>query len=78
MVSNQASMARRQRERERKAKQQEKAVQRAERREQKGKVTAPKSEDPMNDPTIDWGDAVREVKLLDVEVPDEGATETEP
>ena len=62
MASNQASMARRQRERARMQQAQEKAAKRQERREQK-KVASPSVDNPLDDPTIDWGGAVREVKL---------------
>ena len=64
MASNQASMARRQRERARMQQAQEKQAKRQERREQKSKEgTTPRADNPMEDPTIDWGGAVREVKL---------------
>jgi hypothetical protein len=62
MASNQASMARRQRERARMQQAQEKAAKRQERREQK-KGGAPSVDNPLDDPTIDWGGAVRETKL---------------
>ena len=62
MASNQASMARRQRERARMQQAQEKQAKRQERREQK-KVATPRVDNPMDDPTIDWGGAVRETKL---------------
>jgi septal ring factor EnvC (AmiA/AmiB activator) len=69
-MSNQAAMARRQRERARKQQAQEKLAKREERREQK--KTGPKvDDDPMNDPTIDWGDAVREQPILEETTPDE-------
>lgn len=58
-MANQDAMARRQRERARKQQAQEKLAKRQERREQK-KTGAGSAQDPMNDPTIDWGDAVRE------------------
>jgi hypothetical protein len=64
MASNQASMARRQRERARMQQAQEKLAKRAERREQK-KVPTVRVDNPMDDPTIDWSGAVREVKLTD-------------
>jgi sRNA-binding protein len=70
MASNQASMARRQRERARMQQAQEKLAKRAERREQK-KVPTVRVDNPMDDPTIDWSGAVREVKLID---PPEEAT----
>ncbi len=62
MASNQASMARRQRERARMQQAQEKLAKRQERREQK-KVPSSHADNPMDDPTIDWSGAVREVKL---------------
>jgi hypothetical protein len=62
MASNQASMARRQRERARMQQAQEKLAKRAERREQK-KVPTARVDNPLEDPTIDWSGAVREVKL---------------
>ena len=62
MASNQASMARRQRERARMQQAQEKLAKRQERREQK-KVPATRVDNPLDDPTIDWSEAVREVKL---------------
>ncbi len=79
--ANQASMVRRQRERERQLKRREKQALRAERREAK-KVqegVAINHDDPMNDPSIDWGAAVRETEVeLDddlqvIEEPEEGA-----
>jgi sRNA-binding protein len=72
MSSNQAAMARRQRERARKQQQQEKLAKRQERREQK-KTTPGTALDPMNDPTIDWGDAVRESPIFDA--PEEAESE---
>lgn len=62
MASNQASMARRQRERARMQQAQEKLAKRQERREQK-KVAPTRADNPFDDPTIDWGGAVRETKL---------------
>jgi hypothetical protein len=67
MASNQASMARRARERASQQQRLEKQARRQQRREQKKNAVAPKVDDPMNDPTIDWGDAVREVRLPAVE-----------
>lgn len=70
-MANQASMARRQRERKRMQKRREKQALRAERREAKkvaDKVEIP--EDPMSDPTIDWGSVVREGHNLPVEETD--------
>ncbi len=64
--ANQASMVRRQRERERQLKRREKQAQRAERREQKKAMAAEPTvevDDPMNDPSIDWGAAVRETEV---------------
>jgi len=67
MASNQASMVRRQRERERQLKRREKQARRAERREEK-KIRAEQSvtvaDDPMNDPSIDWDAAVRETEVV--------------
>jgi sRNA-binding protein len=65
MASNQASMARRQRERARMQQAQEKLAKRQERREQKKTATPPggRLDNPMEDPTIDWSEAVRETKL---------------
>lgn len=71
MASNQAAMARRARERARKQQQQEKQAKRQERRDQKGKGTPGAADDPMNDPTIDWGDAVRESPIEDAPEPEE-------
>jgi len=69
-MSNQAAMARRQRERARKQQAQEKLAKLEGRREQK--KTGPKvGDDPMNDPTIDWGDAVREQKIEEAPAPEE-------
>lgn len=84
MASNQASMVRRQRERERQQKRREKQARRAERREQK-KVEASSApeidtSDPMNDPSIDWGNAVREIEVVlndDFEVVEEEEEEEE-
>lgn len=59
-MANQDAMARRQRERARKQQAQEKLAKRQERREQKKTGATGSAQDPMNDPTIDWGDAVRE------------------
>lgn len=65
MASNQAAAARRQREWERIKKRREKQAAKVARREQKAEEASAsaKIDDPMNDPTIDWGDAVREVEL---------------
>lgn len=70
-MSNQAAMARRQRERARKQQAQEKLAKREERREQKSKTGPMVGDDPMNDPTIDWGDAVREQPIIEETTPDE-------
>ncbi len=64
--ANQASMVRRQRERERQLKRREKQALRAERREQKKASAAEPAEEfdnPMDDPSIDWGAAVRETEV---------------
>lgn len=66
MGANQASMVRRQRERERQLKRREKQAQRAARREAKkarAEDQAAATSDPMDDPTIDWGSAVRETEV---------------
>lgn len=76
-MANQASMARRQRERKRMQKRREKQKEREERRE--AKKEAPKlviPADPREDPTIDWSAAVREGHNLATE-PDEDETEEE-
>lgn len=65
MASNQASMARRQRERARIQQQQEKLAKRQERREQKKTTSTNRSDNPMDDPTIDWGGAVRETPIVE-------------
>ena len=73
MARNQASAARRQRERKRQQKRREKLAERRARQQQKAENPAVQVEDdPMNDPTVDWGEAVRETKLDpdDPEVPD--------
>ena len=64
-MANQASMVRRQRERQRQQKRREKHARKTERRELK-KATAPVkvTEDPFEDPTIDWGSAVRETEVV--------------
>jgi hypothetical protein len=67
MASNQASMARRARERASQQQRLEKQARRQQRREQKKNAVSAKVDDPMNDPTIDWGDAVREIRLPVVE-----------
>ncbi len=67
MASNQASMARRARERASQQQRVEKQARRAQRREQKKNTVTAKVDDPMNDPTIDWGDAVREIAIPTVE-----------
>lgn len=77
MGSNQASIARRQRERERKQKQAEKAAQKAERREQKGKSPSGGGDSPMDDPTIDWSFAVRETKIEEPEPAEDAEVEGE-
>jgi hypothetical protein len=75
MASNQASMARRQRERARMQQAQEKLAKRQERREQK-KVAPTRGDNPADDPTIDWSEAVREIKIPTL--PDEPVQEDEP
>ena len=63
MARNQASAARRQRERARLQKRREKLAERQARRQQKAENPTVQTDDPMQDPTVDWGEAVREVKL---------------
>ncbi len=80
-MANQASMVRRQRERQRQQKRREKQARRAERREMKKAQDAIEipEDDPMNDPTIDWGAAVRETEVVlneDLEVVEEPEDET--
>lgn len=72
-MANSATFARRQKERARKQQAEEKRAKRAERREQKkqGEGTGAPV-DPMNDPTIDWANAVRQTSI-----PDEPEEETE-
>ncbi len=72
MARNQASAARRQRERSRQRKRREKLAERQARHEEKAKSHTVQADDPMNDPTVDWGGAVREIKLDpdDPEVPE--------
>ncbi len=83
MGANQASMVRRQRERERQQKRREKQKRRAERREQKKAVAANRppidEKDPLHDPTIDWSAAVRETEVVvteDLEVIEESVGES--
>ncbi len=71
MARNQASMVRRQRERIRQQKRREKQAKRTARRELKkeeAEATAdvPQPEDPMDDPTIDWG-ASQQVDPADID-----------
>lgn len=66
MAKNPAAFARRQRELERQKKKREKRAERQERREQK--KAAEEIDDPMQDPTIDWGQSVREVEVDEAEV----------
>ena len=69
MATNQASMARRQRERQRQQRRREKAAKRAERREAKAEAGTVDL-----DETIDWGLAVREETI---ETDDESEEEAE-
>lgn len=55
MATNQASMARRQRERQRQQRRRDKIAKKMERREQKAAAGAPNPDD-----SIDWGNAVKE------------------
>ena len=66
-MANQASMVRRQRERERQQKRREKQKLKEQRREEKKarlEAAPPTPDDPMKDPTIDWDSAVRETEVL--------------
>ena len=64
-MANQASMVRRQRERARQQKRREKHARKMERREMKKAAEAPiVPEDPLEDPTIDWGAAVHETEVV--------------
>ena len=63
MASNQSSAARRMRERDRQRKRREKLMARQARRAEKAEKTSVVVDDPMDDPSIDWGEAVRETKL---------------
>jgi len=64
-MANQASMVRRQRERARQQKRREKHARKTERREAKKAEDAIKIPDnPMEDPTIDWGSAVHETEVV--------------
>ena len=65
-MANQASMVRRQRERARQQKRREKHARKTERREAKkaAETLAIPEDDPMNDPTIDWGSAVHETEVV--------------
>jgi hypothetical protein len=66
MARNPAAFARRQRELERQKKKREKQAERQERREQRKSAEA--VDDPMQDPTIDWAQSVREVEVDEAEV----------
>ena len=78
-MERQACMARRQRERKRMQKRREKQKIREERREAKKeaeKLEIP--DDPMEDPTIDWGSAVREGHNLATMDPEERPSRRSP
>ena len=64
-------MVRRQRERARQQKRREKQAKRAERRELKKEQedTEVATDNPMQDPTIDWSAAVRQVKIDESDFP---------
>ncbi|MDX1383448.1 MAG: hypothetical protein R3190_07385 [Thermoanaerobaculia bacterium] len=62
MATNQASMARRQRERQRQQRRREKMAKRMERREQKAMTATPDLDDQ-----IDWDSAVREEPIVAAE-----------
>ena len=82
-MANQASMVRRQRERERQQKRREKQKLKAQRREEKKarlEASEPIPDDPMKDPTIDWDSAVQETEVIldeNLEVVEEFETEAE-
>ncbi len=80
MARNQASVARRMREKERLRKRREKLAAKQARREEKAENPHEEIDDPMLDPTVDWGEAVREVKLDEdgevIEEDQESADET--
>ena len=69
MAINQASSARRRREWARQQKRREKLAQRQARRDEKAEnkedteAGVMAADDPMNDPSIDWGAAVRETEI---------------
>ncbi len=67
MATNQASMARRQRERQRQQRRREKAAKRQERRDAKAEAGPPEIDD-----TIDWSSAVREIEIVEEEEGAEG------
>ncbi len=64
VASNQASAARRQRELARQRKRREKLAERKARREEKAENPTQQIDDPMQDPSIDWSEAVQETKEL--------------
>ncbi len=75
MARNQASAARRQRERKRQQKRREKRAERRARQQEKAEnPPAQATDNPMEDPTVDWGEALRETKLDpdDPEAPEVG------
>jgi len=67
MAKNPAAFARRQREMERQQKKKAKRAERQERRERQKEVDST-NEDPMQDPTIDWVQSVREVEIDEAEL----------
>ena len=71
MATNQASMARRQRERQRQQRRREKAAKRQERRDAKAVAGSIEPDD-----TIDWGSAVRETSLDTEQEEEEEGVET--
>ncbi len=79
MARNQASMVRRQRERARQQKRREKQAKRAERRELKKEESDIEvaTDNPMDDPTIDWSAAVRQTKVDESDFPIPELDETE-
>ena len=76
MATNRSSMARRQRERKRQQKRREKQLEREERRLQKKEAEPTEiPDDPLKDPTIDWGAAVREGDNIAINAVEEEETE---
>jgi hypothetical protein len=71
MATNQASMARRQRERQRQQRRRDKIAKKMERREQKAANGTPDL-----DQSIDWGSAVKEIEI-EVKAPQQAEASTD-